>query len=84
MATATNPYGDGPASERIVEVLRNWRAGRPLLSEERSFSRRLRLTSTPQDPQEHLPTVAKDIGLFSDTVRMSRNVLPYAASQPRN
>src|SRR5690242_9784812 len=25
MATAANPYGDGRASERIVEVLRNWR-----------------------------------------------------------
>ena len=31
---AVNPYGDGLASERIVEVLRNWRAGRPLLAEE--------------------------------------------------
>src|SRR6202040_1466222 len=30
MASAVNPYGDGLASERIVEVLRNWRAGRPL------------------------------------------------------
>jgi UDP-N-acetylglucosamine 2-epimerase len=80
MATATNPYGDGLASERIVEVLRNWRAGRPLLSEKRSFSRRLRLTSTAQDPQEHLPTVAADIGLFSDAMRMNRIVLPHAAS----
>ncbi len=38
MATAVNPYGDGLASERIVEVLRNWRCGRPLLAEERWFS----------------------------------------------
>jgi UDP-N-acetylglucosamine 2-epimerase (non-hydrolysing) len=38
MATAVNPYGDGQASERVVEVLRNWRCGRPLLAEERSFS----------------------------------------------
>ena len=38
MATAVNPYGDGLASERIVEVLRNWRYGRPLLAEERWFS----------------------------------------------
>src|SRR5207244_10702886 len=30
MASAVNPYGDGLASERIVEVLRNWRAGLPL------------------------------------------------------
>ncbi len=80
MATAINPYGDGLASERIVEVLRNWRAGRPLLAEERSFSRRLRLTTTPQDSQKRLPTVAKDIGLFSDAKRMSRAVWPHAAS----
>jgi UDP-N-acetylglucosamine 2-epimerase (non-hydrolysing) len=38
MTTAINPYGDGLASERIVEVLRNWRSGRPLLAEDRSFS----------------------------------------------
>jgi UDP-N-acetylglucosamine 2-epimerase len=37
MATAINPYGDGRAAERIVEVLKNWRAGRPLLSPHRSF-----------------------------------------------
>ena len=80
MATATNPYGDGLASARIVEVLRNWKAGRPLLAEERSFSRRLRQTTTSQDPQKHLPTVAKDIGLFSDAARRSRTVWPHAAS----
>jgi len=80
MATAINPYGAGLASERIVEVLRNWRAGRPLLAEERSFSRRLRLTTTPQDSQKRLPTVAKEIGLFSDAKRMSRAVWPHAAS----
>lgn len=38
MATAVNPYGDGRASERIAEVLRNWRIGRPLLMKDRSFS----------------------------------------------
>jgi UDP-N-acetylglucosamine 2-epimerase len=37
MAHAVNPYGDGRACERIVEVLKNWRAGRPLLPRERSF-----------------------------------------------
>lgn len=41
MATAVNPYGDGRASERIVEVLSNWRTGRRLLSEDRAFSPRL-------------------------------------------
>jgi len=38
MATAVNSYGDALASERIVEVLRNWRCGRPLLAMEKSFS----------------------------------------------
>jgi UDP-N-acetylglucosamine 2-epimerase len=42
MTTKVNPYGDGLASERIVEVLRNWRSGRPLLAEERSFLQPLR------------------------------------------
>ncbi len=37
MATAVNPYGDGRASERIAEVLRNWRTGRALLSKNRAF-----------------------------------------------
>jgi UDP-N-acetylglucosamine 2-epimerase (non-hydrolysing) len=45
MATAVNPYGDGLASERIVEVLRNWRCGRSLLADERSFSPRLDCTA---------------------------------------
>src|SRR5712671_3711156 len=80
MATAINPYGDGLASGRIVEVLRNWRAGRRLLAEERSFSRRLRLTTTRQDLHKLLPTGAKDTGLFSDAKRMSRAVWPHAAS----
>jgi len=80
MTTAINPYGDGLASERIVEVLRNWRAGRPLLAEERSFSRRLRLTTIPQDLQKRRPTVAKDIGLFSDAMHMGRTVWPHATS----
>ena len=80
MASAVNPYGDGLASERIVEVLRNWRAGRPLLVEERSFSPRPRLTTSPQDLQKLLPTAAEDIGLFSDAVRMGRTVWPGAAS----
>src|SRR6266481_5367173 len=79
MASAVNPCGDGLASERIVEVLRNWRAGRPLLAVERSFSPRPRLTTSPQDPQ-NLPTAAQDIGLFSDAVRMRRTVWPRAAS----
>src|ERR1700730_6283046 len=79
MTTAINPYGDGLASERIVEVLRNWRAGGPFVAEERSFSPRPRLTTSPQDLQ-NLPTAAQDIGLLSDAVRMRRTVWPRAAS----
>jgi len=71
MTTAINPYGDGLASERIVEVLRNWRAGRPLLAEARSFSRRLRLTTGPKDLQKGLPT---------DAMGMGRTVWPHPAS----
>jgi UDP-N-acetylglucosamine 2-epimerase (non-hydrolysing) len=81
MTAAMNPYGDGLASERIVEVLRNWRAGRPLLAKERSFSRRLRLTTTPQDPQIRVPTVVKNVGLFSDPVLMGRTASPNATSK---
>jgi UDP-N-acetylglucosamine 2-epimerase len=42
MATAVNPYGDGKASERIAEVLQNWRTGCALLPKERWFMPRLR------------------------------------------
>jgi UDP-N-acetylglucosamine 2-epimerase (non-hydrolysing) len=80
MATATNPFGDGLASKRIVEVLRNWKAGRPLLAEERSFSPRLRPTTSPPDLRKPLSTVAEDIGLFSDAMRMGRTRLPNSAS----
>jgi UDP-N-acetylglucosamine 2-epimerase (non-hydrolysing) len=41
MATAINPYGDGRASERIVQVLRNWRTRRALLPVDQAFSPRL-------------------------------------------
>jgi UDP-N-acetylglucosamine 2-epimerase (non-hydrolysing) len=69
MATAMNPYGDGLASERIVEVLRNWRCGRPLLAEERSFSRRLPLTENIQEPRSHLPAAHKNVGLVAGAMR---------------
>jgi UDP-N-acetylglucosamine 2-epimerase len=80
MASAVNPYGDGLASERIVEVLRNWRAGRPLLAEERSFSCQPRLTTNLQNLQKRLPTAALDSGLFSHARRSGRTVWPSAAS----
>ena len=51
MATAVNPYGDGRASERIAEVLRNWRTGRALLSKNRAFVPRSRGTRNPQRPR---------------------------------
>jgi len=37
MATAVNPYGDGRASKRIAEILKNWRKGRALLPKEQWF-----------------------------------------------
>jgi UDP-N-acetylglucosamine 2-epimerase (non-hydrolysing) len=37
MAMAANPYGDGQASERIVEVLRNWKTGCTLLPKSHQF-----------------------------------------------
>ena len=68
MATAVNPYGDGRASERIVEVLRNWRAGRPLLAVERAFSRRPARAANPQELCKGLPAATKDTGIRSDTM----------------
>jgi len=57
MATAMNPYGDGLASERIVEVLTNWKCGLPLLAEDRSFSAPLRLMTNSQELRRGLPAV---------------------------
>jgi len=51
MATAVNPYGDGRASERIAEVLRNWRCGRALLPKNRAFSPQLTSMPNPKGPQ---------------------------------
>jgi UDP-N-acetylglucosamine 2-epimerase (non-hydrolysing) len=48
MAMAANPYGDGRASERIVEVLRNWRMGRALLPKYRAFSPQVREAPSPE------------------------------------
>lgn len=50
MTTAINPYGDGRASERIVEVLRNWRSGRALLPKDRAFSPGSREAPNPSAP----------------------------------
>jgi UDP-N-acetylglucosamine 2-epimerase (non-hydrolysing) len=55
MTAPINPYGDGLASERIVEVLRNWRCGRPLLAEERSFSQAPPQTKHPRQPRTAVP-----------------------------
>ena len=59
MTTARNPYGDGLASERIVEVLRNWKSGRPLLAKDRSFSLQLRQTTNPREPRKSLPAITQ-------------------------
>jgi UDP-N-acetylglucosamine 2-epimerase (non-hydrolysing) len=64
MATAVNPYGDGLASERIVEVLTNWRCGRPLLAEDRSFSPQLRHMKNSQRLRKHLPGAPLEIGFL--------------------
>ena len=69
MTTAINPYGDGLASERIVEVLRNWRCGRPLLSEERSFSPQLRPTPNPWELRSSPPAVTEDVGLLPEAMQ---------------
>jgi UDP-N-acetylglucosamine 2-epimerase (non-hydrolysing) len=47
MTTSINPYGDRQASARIVEVLRNWRSGRILLPENRTFLPGLLATVNP-------------------------------------
>jgi len=69
MTTAINPYGDGLASERIVEVLRNWRSGRPLLAEDRSFSLQLRRTTNPWQPRNSPPAMIKDVGLLPEAMQ---------------
>jgi UDP-N-acetylglucosamine 2-epimerase len=69
MTTAINPYGDGLASERIVEVLRNWRSGRPLLAEDRSFSLQLRRTTNPWEPRNSPPAMIKDVGLLPEAMQ---------------
>src|SRR5712671_5211433 len=69
MTTAINPYGDGLASERIVEVLRNWRSGRPLLAEDRSFSLQLRRATNPREPRKSLPATPEEIGLLPDAMQ---------------
>jgi UDP-N-acetylglucosamine 2-epimerase len=69
MATAVNPYGDGLASERIVEVLTNWRCGRPLLAEDRSFSAPLRLMTNPRELRRGPPAVHENAGLLADAMR---------------
>jgi UDP-N-acetylglucosamine 2-epimerase (non-hydrolysing) len=51
MALAINPFGDGRASERIAEVLKNWRAGRALLVDSRSFRPQLRSPGMTQKPE---------------------------------
>jgi UDP-N-acetylglucosamine 2-epimerase (non-hydrolysing) len=60
MAAGINPYGDGRASERIAEVLQNWRAGRVFLPKERWFMPRLRPIGEVGRPGPHyrIPTAA--------------------------
>jgi UDP-N-acetylglucosamine 2-epimerase (non-hydrolysing) len=79
MTTAINPYGDGLASGRIVEVLRNWRCGRSLLAEERSFSLQLHRTTNPRESGNRPPTMTKDFGLLPEAMQGATDY--QAASQ---
>jgi UDP-N-acetylglucosamine 2-epimerase (non-hydrolysing) len=83
MTTAINPYGDGLASERIVEVLGNWRYGRPLLAHDRSFSLLLRPTTNPREPRNSLPVMPKDIGLLNDAMQGATDYKAASHWQPR-
>jgi UDP-N-acetylglucosamine 2-epimerase (non-hydrolysing) len=83
MTTAINPYGDGLASERIVEVLGNWRYGRPLLAHDRSFSLQLRPTTNPREPRNSLPVMPKDIGLLNDAMQGATDYKAASHWQPR-
>jgi hypothetical protein len=83
MTTAINPYGDGLASQRIVEVLGNWRCGRPLLAEDRSFALQLRRTTNPREPRKSLPAMTKDIGLLPDAMRGATHYEAAPHCQPR-
>jgi UDP-N-acetylglucosamine 2-epimerase (non-hydrolysing) len=83
MTTAINPYGDGLASERIVEVLANWRYGRPLLAHDRSFSLRPRPTTNPREPRNSLPVMPKDIGLLNDAMQGATDYKAASHWQPR-
>jgi UDP-N-acetylglucosamine 2-epimerase (non-hydrolysing) len=55
MAAGINPYGDGQASKRIAEVLKNWRAGCALLPEEQSFMPQRRPGTTGCIPASSIP-----------------------------
>jgi UDP-N-acetylglucosamine 2-epimerase (non-hydrolysing) len=83
MTTAINPYGDGLACERIVEVLGNWRYGRPLLAHDRSFSLRLRPTTNPREPRNSLPVMPKDIGLLNEAMQGATDYKAASHWQPR-
>jgi len=71
MTTRINPYGDGLASERIVEVLRNWRCGRALLAEERSFSQPPCQMKHPRDLKNVVPEAPWNIGLVPHAVHLA-------------
>jgi UDP-N-acetylglucosamine 2-epimerase (non-hydrolysing) len=78
MATAVNPYGDGQASKRIVEVLRNWRAGRALLPEERWFVPRLRPVGEVRKDNSSMP----DTTAACPTASVVEQILPTCDRWP--
>ena len=71
MTTKANPYGDGLASERIVEVLRNWRCGRALLAEERSFSQSPQQIKHPPELSKAVPGISWNSGLVPHAVHLA-------------
>jgi len=68
MAKAVNPYGDGRASERIAEVLRNWRTGRALLSKNRAAFFE---GGTLPDNKGECATPIKDTALLGTRLRVA-------------
>jgi UDP-N-acetylglucosamine 2-epimerase len=71
MTTKANPYGDGLASERIVEVLRNWRCGRPLLAEDRSFSQLPWKIKQPRELGKGVPEASWNVGLVPHATHLA-------------
>jgi UDP-N-acetylglucosamine 2-epimerase len=69
MATAANPYGDGRASKRIVEILKNWRKGRVLLPKEQWFMPPPKEEARDPGERFRVPTADASQAVFPSGVR---------------